>query len=391
MIGVTQAKRILRELNLPRKKISSSLSQAIGYVLAEPVYSKIDVPSFDNSAMDGYAFFWEENRSTLQVIGESSAGSSPEIALQKGEAVRIFTGAPLPKGANSVIMQEKVVRKGDEIYFEGGEAELGKHVRYRGSQCQAGDQIAQAGAKVSPGMVSLLASVGVAQVEVWEAPRVSLIITGNEIKELDEVLSPGQIYNANGPALVAWLQQLGVRKITPLSVRDEKEAVKEGLTEALESSDLVIFTGGISVGDYDFVKEAVEANQVQELFYKLKQRPGKPLYAGQKSGKLVFGLPGNPGSVLSCFINYVKPVIRSWMGEAQAWEDVVEIPLAEDFEKKIPLTQFLKAEVKHGKAHILQGQESFNLIAFGMADGFVEIPEEMQLVKSGELVKFYPW
>ncbi|MFC3414234.1 molybdopterin molybdotransferase MoeA [Algoriphagus hitonicola] len=391
MIGVAEAKRILGQLNLPRRKIKIPISQALGYFLAEPVFSKINVPSFDNSAMDGYAFFWQENLNSLRIKGEISAGSTMNLELKNGEAVRIFTGAPMPKGADSVIMQEKVERKGDEIFFDSSEVEKGKHVRYQGSQCRAGDRIAEEGSKITPGMVSLLASVGVEHVEVWEFPGISLIITGNEIKDLGEELNPGQIYNANGPALESWLRQLGIWQVNQIKVRDEKEAVIQGLKEAMESSDLVIFTGGISVGDYDFVKEAVEANQVQELFYKLKQRPGKPLYVGQKAGKLVFGLPGNPGSVLSCFMQYVKPLIRTWQGEPTAWEAYIKVPLADDFEKKIPLTQFLKAEMKEEKAYILQGQESFNLIAFGLADGFVEIPEEIEFVQAGEKVKFFPW
>lgn len=391
MIGVAEAKQILRQLDLPRKKIKIPISQASGYFLAEPVFSKIDVPSFDNSAMDGYAFIWEENLQSLQLIGEVSAGAKLNSTLGAGEAVRIFTGAPLPEGADSVIMQEKVKRNGAEIYFDLSESEKGKHVRYQGSQCRIGDRVANTGSKITPGMVSLLASVGVEEVKVWEAPKVSLIITGNEIKDLGEKLNAGQIYNANGPALESWLRDLGIHEINQIKVRDEKEAVIFGLKAALEISDLVIFTGGISVGDYDFVKESVEANQVGELFYKLKQRPGKPLYAGQKAGKVVFGLPGNPGSVLSCFMQYVKPLIRTWLGDAKAWREYVEVPLADDFEKKIPLTQFLKAELKEGKAHVLMGQESFNLIAFGMADGFVEIPEQIDIIQAGEKVKFYPW
>ncbi|TNF44028.1 MAG: molybdopterin molybdenumtransferase MoeA, partial [Cytophagales bacterium] len=176
-----------------------------------------------------------------------------------------------------------------------------------------------------------------------------------------------------------------------IKVPDQKEAVVETLARALDQNDLIIFTGGISVGDYDFVKNAVEENQVEQLFYKLKQRPGKPLYAGQKEGKVVFALPGNPGSVLSCFLQYVKPVIQAWKGDTEAWNQFQNLPLAQDFEKKIPLTQFLKARIQNGKVEVLQGQESFNLIAFGLADGFVEIPEESFVVESGTLLKFYPW
>lgn len=391
MISVSEAKSILQKLDLPNRAVSLPISSSIGHFLAQSVQSKIDVPSFDNSAMDGYAFPWEKGIGQLELVGESAAGASELPKLEKGQAIRIFTGAPMPSGANSVIMQEKVERNGNRIRFNPQDAAQGNHVRYKGTQCKKGDIIAEAGAKITPGLVSLLASVGVKEVLVSLAPKVAIIITGNEIQDLGSPLEPGQIYNANGPALESWLRNLGISEIQQIKVLDQKEAVVEVLSHALEEYDLVIFTGGISVGDYDFVKIAVEENGMKQLFYKLKQRPGKPLYAGEKEGKIVFALPGNPGSVLSCFMQYVKPVIQFWKGDREAWGHFQILPLAQNFEKKIPLTQFLKARIQNGKVEVLQGQESFNLIAFGLADGFVEIPEESSLVESGTLVKFYPW
>ncbi|GMQ27822.1 molybdopterin molybdotransferase MoeA [Algoriphagus confluentis] len=391
MISVSEAKSILQKLNLPNRAVSLPISLAIGHFLAQSLSSKIDVPSFDNSAMDGYAFAWEEGIDRLEVMGEAAAGSSDLPKIEKGQAVRIFTGAPLPAGADSVIMQEKVKRVGDFIQFKPEDATQGNHVRYRGTQCRQGEVVAEAGAKITPGLVSLLASVGVNEVLVSLAPKVAIIITGNEIQELGKPLEPGQIYNANGPALESWLKNLGISEIQQIKVQDQKEAVVEALSQTLEEYDLVIFTGGISVGDYDFVKIAVEENGVRQLFYKLKQRPGKPLYAGEKEGKIVFALPGNPGSVLSCFLQYVKPVIQSWKRDPEAWNYFKNLPLSQDFEKKIPLTQFLKARIQNGKVQVLQGQESFNLIAFGLADGFVEILEESSYVEAGRLVRFYPW
>ncbi len=391
MISVNEAKAILQKLEPSRNVQVLPISLAQGFFLAKPISSQLDVPSFDNSAMDGYAFAWEEGISRLAVVGEAAAGSYDLPKIEKGQAVRIFTGAPMPSSADSVIMQEKVERNGNSIRFNPEDSVRGNHVRYRGTQCKKGDIIAQAGAKITPGLVSLLASVGVKEVPVYQAPKVAIIITGNEIQDLGSPLEPGQIYNANGPALESWLRNLGISEIQQIKVPDQKEVVVEALAKALDENDLVIFTGGISVGDYDFVKNAVGENQVKQLFYKLKQRPGKPLYAGEKEGKIVFALPGNPGSVLSCFVQYVKPVIQCWKGDPEAWNHFQNLPLAHDFEKKIPLTQFLKARIQNGKVEVLQGQESFNLIAFGLADGFVEIPEESSLVESGTLVKFYPW
>lgn len=391
MISVTEAKMILKQIDLRRVKIRVPIQEAQGYFLAETICATIDVPSFDNSAMDGYAFFWRDGEKELRLVGEIPAGITEDFQLKAGEAARIYTGAPLPSGADSVIIQEKVEREGELIRFDPLEAVQGKNVRYQGTQCRKGTQIAFAGTKVSPGMVSLLASVGISQLEVWAPPAVSLIVTGNEIIESNETLNYGQIFNSNGPALEFWLKSLGVLSIRQLKVKDEKDKVIHALRDALEESDLVLFTGGISVGEYDYVRAAIDANHVEELFYKLKQRPGKPLFAGKKGGKIVFGLPGNPGPVLSCFMHYVKPLIQFWKGDSDAWEAYEVLPLADGFQKNKPLTHFLNAEKSKGKVRILQGQQSFNLSSFMRASGFVEIPEDVNDLSAGDLVKFYPW
>lgn len=391
MISVAEAKNILQRLELTRVSVSVPIQEAQGLFLAKDIVSPMAVPSFDNSAMDGYAFIWQEGLRELRVVGEVSAGSTVIQTLEPGEAVRIFTGAPFPKGADTVIVQEKALRKGVMLRFDPSDAEKGRNIRYRGTQCQAADQIAGAGSKVTPGMVSLLASVGVSSLEVWRAPRVSVMVTGNELVEVGSALRHGEIYNSNGPALSFWLKSLDVQVVQEVRATDVKSQVIETLREALEHSDLVLITGGISVGDYDFVREAIEENGVEELFYKLRQRPGKPLFAGRKSGKIVFALPGNPGPVLSCFMHYVKPLIQSWKGDAEAWEAFELLPLAEGFQKKKPLTHFLSASKTGGKVRILQGQESFNLSALTAASGYVEIPEESGDLNAGDLVKFYSW
>ena len=398
MISVSEAKAILQKQQIHRQVIILPISESCGYFLAEAITSRLDVPSFDNSAMDGYAFCWDDdflkNKDegiSLQVVGEVAAGSFRDQVLEKGQAVRIFTGAPIPAGADTVIMQEKVQRQGDQIFIQKDQLEKGSHVRYRGSQCKDGAVVANPGKKITPGMVSLLASVGIGEVKVWKSPSVSLLLTGNEIKNVGEQLQVGQIYNANGPALEAWLSYLGVGKITTRKVSDDKEEVIESIAKALEESDIVLVTGGISVGEYDFVQVAMQENGVEPLFYKLKQRPGKPLFVGKKGAKMVFALPGNPASVLSCFMQYVKPFLLSWKGDESAWEQFELLSLMEGIEKKIPLTQFLKAEKLGSQIRVLQGQESFNLISFGTASGFVEIPEEVEKLDAGSLVKFYPW
>ena len=265
------------------------------------------------------------------------------------------------------------------------------NVRKAGSQCQEGELILNSGTQVTPGTIGLLASLGIEQVKVFRSPNVSIILTGDEIIEIGQALQPGQIYNANGPALIAYLSQMGITEVKVLKVKDEKSEVTRVVGEALKASDVVLLTGGISVGDYDFVKGSLAENGVEQLFYKVKQKPGKPIFAGVKGEKMVFALPGNPASVLTCFIQYVKPFLLRLLGNPDAWSAPSYFPIVSDFSKKAPLTFFLKAKLENNQVIILPAQESFNLLSFGIADGVVEIHQELEHVESGSLVAFYPW
>lgn len=390
-VEVSQAKRLLRNLAIPPKIQRVPLAQAIGRFLAQPVFAPMQVPSFDNSGMDGYAFAWAdlgESRKLSQVV---QAGANPDFTLQKGTAVRIFTGAPVPQGADTVVQQEWVTLVGDTVFFETEKLSQGMNVRKAGSQCQEGDLILNANTPITPGTIGLLATLGIEQVDVFASPKISIILTGDEIIEIGQALQPGQIYNANGPALIAYLSQMGITAIEVLRAKDEKLEVTRVIGEALSASDVVLLTGGISVGDYDFVKESLATNGVEQIFYKVRQKPGKPIFVGGKDQKMVFALPGNPASVLTCFIQYVKPFLLRLLGNPDAWTAPAYYPIASDFNKKAPLTFFLKAKLENNRVVILPAQESFNLLSFGVADGVVEIPQDLEHVEEGSLVAFYPW
>ncbi|MCH7410077.1 molybdopterin molybdotransferase MoeA [Belliella sp. DSM 111904] len=392
MISVSEAKSILEKNTLKGKITFLPLEEAIGHVVAEDIFSPMDVPSFDNSAMDGYAFAYDPNSlNSFPVEGEIAAGSIPKGTLGKGKAIRIFTGAPIPAGADTVIQQEWVQRSNDQITFDIGKVKQGDHVRKKGAQTQAGTKILDAGSLITAGTVGLLASVGIATVGVFSTPSVGLIITGNEIKEVGQPLEFGQIYNANGPLLIAYLRYLGVEKIETFKVDDQPNIVKQAIDKALAIHDIIIISGGISVGDYDFVKEGLENTKVSELFYKIKQRPGKPIFAGKKSQQLIFALPGNPASVITCFNQYVKPSILQWLGKNNVWKPQVTLPLESDVNKNADLTFFLKVKIIDGQVKVLEGQESFNLKAFAQCDGFALIPEGISHMQKGEKVAIYLW
>jgi len=367
------------------------LQKALGHWTASPIHAPMQVPSFDNSGMDGYAFAWKDggvSRTLAQVV---QAGTFPDFTLSPGTAVRIFTGAPVPKGADTVVQQEWVRVEGDRLFFDLEKLTQGMNLRRAGSQCEQGQLILAEGTRITPGTLGLLASLGVEEVTVNASPKVSIILTGDEVVEVGQALQPGQIYNANGPALLAYLSQLGIVYVKVYKVKDDPSEVIRVIGEALVSSDVLLLTGGISVGDFDFVKEGLAENGVETLFYKVKQKPGKPLLAGLKGSQLVFALPGNPASVLTCFMQYVKPSLGQWMGNPAAWEQARSYPLVTNWEKQVKLTVFLKARLVAGQVEVMPGQESFNLLSFGSADGLIEIGEDQQTLKEGTLVPFYPW
>ncbi|GHB50004.1 molybdopterin molybdotransferase MoeA [Mongoliitalea lutea] len=391
MITVKQAKEILQQ-NIPSKSVGKvSLRDAAGLVCGEDIFSPMDVPSFDNSAMDGYAIAWEAGVQSWELNGEVAAGAKETSSLEKGKAVRIFTGAPIPEGADTVIQQEWVTVSGNTISLQNQSLEKGMHVRKKGTQTQLGSLILPKGSLITPGGIGLLASVGLEDVSVFLPPRVVVIITGNEIKEVGETLEHGQIYNANEPVLDAYLKQEGIKEIDFIRVEDHAASVRQAIQTALSNADLVLLSGGISVGDYDFVKGGLEKAGVQELFYKIKQKPGKPIFAGIKGQQLIFALPGNPASVITCFNQYVKPAIRQWMGKKADWESKSFLPLASPVKKNPNLTFFLKVKIADSQVQVLPGQESFNLIAFAQADGFAEIPEGVDFLDAGEQVTLYLW
>lgn len=390
LITVPVAKKLLQKNISKGKKVSISLQDSMGRILATNIIAPMDVPSFDNSAMDGYAIGWDDSMQSYEVVGQVAAGESELKSIKKGEAMRIFTGAPIPLGADTVIQQEKITRTGSQIQFQKDEFKRGVSVRLKGTQCKKGQEILASGARINPGSIALFASLGISEIEVFDLPKLALIITGDELKEIGQELNAGQIYNSSGPAIQAYLASLGIKDVLTIHVADEFEGVVAAIQKANDYADFTLVTGGISVGDFDFVKEALAKNEVEEIFYKLSQRPGKPLFAGKKDQKMIFALPGNPASVLSCFLNYVKPSILQWSGHSDSWEPIT-LPLAETFSKSVDLTLFLKAKISNGKIYVLSGQESFNLLSFGEANGLAEIPKEADFLEAGTEVSFYTW
>lgn len=389
MISVSEAKNLIQQRLERSNTIKLPLLEVCKAVLAEDLYSPIHVPSFDNSAMDGYAYFHQEGLTEYKLVGEVAAGDLPSLELKTGEAVRIFTGAPIPQGANTVIPQEKVSINDQRISFNPQEFAKGANVRFEASQCKKGDLIVPKGSILFPGTIGLIASVGISEVQVYDSPSVGVLITGSELQLPGIPLSPGQIYNSNLPTVYSYLKLIGIDKIHHEQITDHRELLKNRIQENLRNQDVLILTGGVSVGEYDFVKPVLEELGVETLFYKVNQKPGKPLYVGIWEGKWIFGLPGNPGSVLSCFHQFVKPVLQYLMGHANVFKSDGIFPLAHPWKKKKGMSHFLKAKIENSEVYILDGQESFNLLAFASANCFVFLDEEMSELPIGSLLEIY--
>ena len=385
MINVTEAKRLINEnCNVLKVKILPLL-EANGSVLAEPIYAIIDTPPFDQSAMDGYAFSYEnwDKKSHLTVIGEIQTGNYSDKLLGTNETVRIYTGAPIPPGADTVVMQEKIIREGNVIQIQDAFLVKGTNVRPQGSQTKKGEMALQERQLLSPVAISFLAGIGINKVNVFSKPTVSIIVTGKELAKAEDTITEGKIFESNSIGLIAALQQIGINPVSVEVVDDVEEEIERAISNQL-TSDILILTGGVSVGDYDLVPASLEKCGVQKIFHKIKQKPGKPFYFGRHNQTLVFALPGNPAAVMSCFYEYVAQAISNFT--QKKYFKKMAFPLAEDFNKKAGLTHFLKGKIGERYVTVLNDQESYKLNSFAVADCLIEFDEDKEIFKKGDLV-----
>ncbi|MEO6833573.1 MAG: gephyrin-like molybdotransferase Glp [Chitinophagaceae bacterium] len=385
MISVSEARKLIFE-NCSQESVENrSLAGSQAFVLANPVYSPVDTPPFDQSAMDGFAFSFEnwDGQSNLEVCGEIQAGNDDVFEIKSMQAARIFTGAAMPTGADTVVMQEQVTKDGKLIHIENAQLAKGANVRPRGSQTKKGELALDKGQLLTAPAISFLAGIGIDKVDVFSKPIISIIITGKELIQPGEDIADGKIYESNSFGLVAGLSALGITPISVEVVDDVEEEIIKAITNQLDC-DILILTGGVSVGDYDFVPKTLERCGVKNIFHKVKQKPGKPIYFGKRNRTLVFGLPGNPASVLTCFYEYVVPAI-SYFTKRQYLKKL-KLPLSHDFTKKAGLTFFLKGKANREEVAILNNQASYLMNSFAIADCLIELEDDKEQFTNGELV-----
>ncbi len=386
MITVEEAFELVQNNIHPTNTSENKLVlDSAGYVLFKDVFSPINMPPFRQSAMDGYALNLQNNEETYTVIDEVKAGDDHHPVLKAGEAVRIFTGSAVPDSANTVIMQEKVTRDGEYLLLNNPAVE-NENIRPLGEQVEKGVLALKKGTKLNPAAIGFLTTLGISDVEVFTKPSIAIVTTGNELVEAGQELTYGKIYESNSGMLLTALQSLGFSNVTITKVKDNYASTVASLDKAISEKDVVLISGGISVGDYDFVGKALLELGVKQIFYKVKQKPGKPLFFGKKENTSIFALPGNPASALSSFYVYVNYSLQKLSGNINFSLSRLSATLTSDYFKKGNRSQFLKASFDNGNVTILEGQSSAMLHTFAIANASLYVPAEVNKLTKGDIV-----
>jgi len=371
---------------LQAKKIG--LKEVLGARLATDIKAPLDLPPFDQSAMDGYAIVHEE-ATKYKLTGEVKTGAKSKLKVKKGEAARIFTGAAIPKGADSVVIQEHVTSVNGNIEIDSPGLKVGSNIRTRGSQINKGELALSKDTILTPAGIGFIASLGYRKVSIYARPRVSILVTGDELIKPGKKYAGGKIYESNSFTLRAALEEMGVRRIKSAVVHDDFKATKKAIQKRLKKADILIVSGGISVGDHDYVGKVLNELKTKEIFYQVAQKPGRPMYFGRKGKTLIFALPGNPASALVCFYEYVYPAIRKMMGHVDILLQRETAKLSNDITKSGGRTTFFRGLLKDGKVECLEGQESHIMKSFALANCLIKTEANRKAYKVGSNVEVH--
>jgi molybdopterin molybdotransferase len=381
MITVAEADRLLRQHRFAPRAETVALREAHGRVLLEDVVSDRDYPPFDRVAMDGVALAYApQGPGRWRVQATQQAGQPPFRLERAGDCIEIMTGAALSEGCDTVVRYEDLaIADGFASLADGVDVAPGQNVHRRGSDCRAGETVLRTGLLLTPPRIAVLASLGKTHVRVAASPRIEIVTTGDELVEVGAPILPHQIRQSNGHAIQAALASHGLGAATLWHVPDDKALLRDGLAAALETADVLLVTGGVSAGRFDFVPGLLKSLDVTERFHKIRQRPGKPLWFGTAAdGRPVFGLPGNPNSSLVCLYRYVLPLL----GVAPP---PVHLTLARQPRRTGDLTYFVGVRLEAGTAHPVRAGGSGDFLALAPSDGFVEVDP------GPGPVAFYPW
>jgi len=398
MISISEAIAILKE-NLPPPVVAEyPLDQAIGHHLAADIRAPEPAPRYTNSAMDGYAAHWSdlagatpERPNTLAVVGESRAGAPYPGRLGPGEAIRISTGAMLPEGGDSVIRVEDTREEGRSVIITAAKRR-GQDVRHRGEEFNEGELLLRQGTRIAAPQAALLAAVGIERVLLFAPPTLAILITGSELAASGTAIAEHQIRDSNLIMLKAAVQECGATLASCTRVADDLQATRRAIGQV--EAEIILCTGGVSVGRHDHVKAATEENGFTPLFWQVRQKPGKPLYLARKGKTLLFGLPGNPVSAFMCFAHYVRPVLGVLAGRPFGWPTLTA-RAAEEMSNRGGRPNMLRVKAsrnQEGDLTVSSGkrQGSHMLSSLADGDGYI-LMEPDQTLKAGERVEVYSY
>lgn len=392
--------QILKSINSVVESESLPIRDTLGRVIAKEIYSKINVPGHTNSAMDGYAVNGQElpteGNQTFNIIGTSWAGRPFADNVSKGECVRIMTGAAMPNNTDTVIMQERVDKDGNTIHIDHTN-KPGQNVRQAGEDIAAGEVVISEGKKITPAELGLIASVGIDEVSVYKNLRVAFFSTGDELRPVGSVLEKGQIYDSNRYTLFGMLTRLGVEVIDLGVIKDDRNAVEQAFINAADKAEVIITSGGVSVGEADFVKEILE--KIGKVnFWKVAMKPGRPLAFGKIKNAWFFGLPGNPVSVMVTFYMFVQPALKKMMGSTFCEPLFIDATLNSKLRKRSGRVEFQrgilsKEEGSKTNYEVTKtgAQGSGILRSMSDANCFIILPMESEGVDIGETVQVIPF
>ncbi|MEO9176326.1 MAG: gephyrin-like molybdotransferase Glp [Gaiellales bacterium] len=359
-------------------------TSAVGRVLVEAVTARVDLPPFPSSAMDGYAVRAEDATGSLPIAFRAAAGEDP-APLAPRAAAGITTGGVVPDGADAIVPVERASEQDGFVTFEGA-VRAGDHVRIPGSDLRLGDEVLPAGVAIVPLALAALSAAGIAEITVHRRPRVAIVVTGDELRTPPEPLRRGQIYESNGRFLAARSASLGAEVVSIERVADNAEATRAAFARAIAGADVVLASGGVSVGPHDHVKPALRALGVRELFWRILLQPGKPAFAGEADGVIVVALPGNPLSVLAGFELLVRPALRQLQGMREPIPRRLRLPLSEPTRRLADRLRAVPALLEASTVRPLGAGQSHQLGRAALADALVLVPAGPSEAAAGELV-----
>jgi molybdopterin molybdotransferase len=399
LLSVDEAKqKILDSVIIVTGEEKLAIRSTLDRVLATDIQSTINVPPYDNSAMDGYAIMHNDlqpaEETCLQLVGESFAGKPYAGTMKPGQTIRIMTGAVIPDGADTIIMQEHARREDNNVFFTSAHKK-GDHVRCIGEDMKTGETILTRGKQVTPAELGLLASLGIPEVKVMRKIRVAFFSTGDELRSVGEPLLEGQIYDSNRYTLYGMLKRLGVDIIDMGVIADRREDVRKAFQEASMIADAVITSGGVSVGEADFVKDTLE-ELGQVNFWRVAMKPGKPLAIGRINNAAFFGVPGNPVSTMATFYQFVQPALKKMMGISDSFNTLLKVVCTSNLKKAVGRLEYQRGILSYdAEGELIVSstgvQGSHILTSMSRANCFIILPADNTGISPGDKVQVQPF